>query len=97
MTIGEYKAWLDGFKAGMDRPPKKSDLEKMVKKLEEVSDGCNHWQWCTTPTIMCPSPFYTVPNTNPPWDTITVGGDYGNNTTGTLTLTNDERTVNAAN
>ena len=96
MTIGEYKAWLDGFKAGMDRPPKKSDLEKMVKKLEEVSDGCNHWQWYTTPTIMCPSPIYVGPTitTEPSWvgNTDNVAG-----TSTTLILTNDERTVNAAN
>ncbi|KKK72683.1 hypothetical protein LCGC14_2901460, partial [marine sediment metagenome] len=45
-----------------------------------------------------PSPFYTVPNTdNPSWGTITVG-DIGNGTSASVfTLTNNERTVNAAN
>ena len=49
MTIGEFRAWLEGFGEAMGSSPNIKQWKKIQERLESVHDGCNHhYNWWPT-------------------------------------------------
>ncbi len=58
MTIGEFKAWFDGWTEGnSDRVWMEDDIERIKEKLAEVVD----FTYTSTPITITPIPTISIP------------------------------------
>lgn len=106
MTIGEFKAWLDGYSEGKKGALSQKQLSRVLTKLSEVEENHSHCHHCypwtityrfdqTTPTV----PTYPYDGTAVP--TYPYGGTtistpnitWGNVSTVLLSDTNGTTTV----
>lgn len=86
MTIGEFKAWLDGFSEGKRGRMTEKQLARVIKKLGEVQEDhsgctCHHcypwtirYDW-TIPcgdTVTNPAPYEgtTITSPNITWESV---------------------------
>ncbi|HRH13447.1 MAG TPA: hypothetical protein PK225_03755 [Azonexus sp.] len=72
MTIGEFRAWLDGFKEGINEAPTPDQWAKVLEKFGQVYEPLPQLPF-GRPNIIGPYWSPSIPPNVPGWPSVTCG------------------------